>query len=144
MKRPSGPRWHVPAPLCAVSAAAVVLASCLPRGAAPAAAAKANARCTECHLDFLDEGLTVAHQGAGVTCVRCHGHSQPHIDDEVRETKPDATFRGQAMAVFCLTCHEPAGHAAIAAHAANLRGEPAKRKACTQCHGEHKLLPIES
>ena len=133
----------------AAGAMAVLLVSCRPRAGRPRAAAKptdaakANRRCTECHLDFEDETLTVTHQEAGVACVRCHGHSQPHIDDEVRATKADATFRGEAMAVFCLTCHDPTRHRKRPAHVASARIEPAKRKSCTQCHGEHKLLAVE-
>ena len=128
-------------------AVAAVLASCVPRPSAGAVGVarvrKANKRCTECHLDFIDEALTLTHQEAGVACVRCHGDSQAHREDEVRATKADVTFRGSAMQVCCLTCHDPARHGALAAHATDAARQPSKRRACTQCHGEHKLLPVQ-
>jgi hypothetical protein len=148
--RPAGAGAALCAGGCAL-AGLVALAACrgpsVGSGVAPAgqgalSAAKANERCYECHLDFRGEALTVVHQKHAVSCVRCHGHSQPHIDDEVRTTKPDAIFRGKAMAVFCLTCHEPARHRRQPAHAASAAREPAKRRSCTACHGEHKLLPL--
>ncbi|MFP4056059.1 MAG: cytochrome c3 family protein [Candidatus Brocadiia bacterium] len=134
----------------ALVAAALVLAACRPAGEAQpppearaARAAKANYRCYECHIDFKGEELTTVHQRAGVTCVRCHGHSQPHIDDEVRATPADAVFRGKAMRVFCLTCHEPSDHGEVPAHAAEaMEAEPSKRRSCTECHGDHELIQL--
>jgi hypothetical protein len=144
MKLSSGGGWPLALLLGTVCVPGVLLTACGPRpvSSGATAAAKANARCTECHLDFLEEGLTLTHQRAGVPCVRCHGHSQPHIDDEVRKTKADVTFRGPAMKVFCLTCHDPRDHHSQADHAANATLPPARRKACTQCHGEHELLRL--
>ena len=109
----------------------------------PADAARVNKLCLECHIDFEDEELTLAHQRAGVSCARCHGPSRAHMEDEVRATKPDAIFRGAAMEIFCLTCHGPALYRARPEHAANVVLEPKRRKSCTQCHGEHKLLEIQ-
>lgn len=106
-------------------------------------AAKANRRCLECHIDFEEEPIVVRHQTAGVTCMRCHGHSQAHIEDEVRATKADVTFRGKAMTLFCQTCHEPDKHRRGRTHAAELAKPVGKRRSCTACHGEHKLLEIE-
>ena len=106
-------------------------------------AAKANRRCLECHVDFEEEPLVVRHQAGGVTCMRCHGHSQPHIEDEIRATKADVAFRGKAMALFCQTCHEPGKHRRTPSHAAELAKPADKRRSCTACHGEHKLLEIE-
>jgi len=106
-------------------------------------AAQANRRCLECHVDFEAEPIVVRHQTGGVTCMRCHGHSQPHIADEVRATKADVTFRGQAMVLFCQTCHEPDKHRRAPSHAAELAKPADKRRSCTACHGEHKLLEIQ-
>ena len=132
--------------VCTLAAAAFV-ASCRRPSAggahatqAPGRATKANARCYECHVDFEGEDLASVHEKAGVACVRCHGHSQPHIDDEVRATKADATFRGKAMKVFCLTCHRPAAYRGRPAHAANEALAPDKQRSCTRCHGEHELV----
>ncbi|MGB2824048.1 MAG: cytochrome c3 family protein, partial [Phycisphaerae bacterium] len=110
---------------------------------APRIAAKANATCMECHIDFDTEEIVVVHGTHGVTCVRCHGPSRAHMEDEVRKTKADVTFRGQAMRLFCLTCHKPEKHRRVRNHAAELARPPHERRACTACHGEHKLLEIE-
>ncbi len=107
-----------------------------------ALAAKANMRCFECHIDFEEEALVVQHQKAGVTCMRCHGHSQAHIEDEVRKTKADVTFRGKAMVLFCQTCHEPDACRRVQAHAEELALPPEKQRLCTACHGEHELLEM--
>ena len=112
-----------------------------------AAALKANQRCYECHIDFQEEELSTTHQNKGVACVRCHGHSQPHIDDEVRATPPDAIFRARTMKVFCLTCHEPREHIKVKSHAleaarAAKTGKP--ERTCTACHGEHELVDTEA
>jgi len=109
----------------------------------PLPPAKANRRCLECHIDFEEELIVVAHQKAGVTCMRCHGYSQAHMEDEVRATKADAAFRGKAMTVFCQTCHEPARHRRVREHAAELAKPLEKRRTCTACHGEHKLLEMQ-
>jgi len=111
-----------------------------------AAAKKVNKVCYECHMDFEDEELSSEHEEHGVTCVRCHGRSQPHMDDEVRKTPPDAIFRGASMKVLCLTCHDPAKHArekmhASEAAAAKKTGRP--ERTCTTCHGEHELVDTE-
>jgi len=106
-------------------------------------AVKANEICYECHIDFKGEELVATHENAAVACVRCHGRSQAHMEDEVRATPPDAIFRGKAVRIFCLTCHDPARHRKVPAHAAEAaKAEPAKRRSCTGCHGEHKLEPL--
>ncbi len=109
---------------------------------APRIAARANAVCMECHIDFETEEIVVVHGIHGVTCVRCHGPSRAHMEDEVRKTKADVTFRGQAMGLFCLTCHEPGRHRRVKEHAGELARPLAKRRACTACHGAHQLLEI--
>jgi len=107
-----------------------------------AVASKANKTCFECHMDFKDEGMTVEHQAAGVSCVRCHGKSMPHMEDEARMTPPEVIFKGQAMRTFCLTCHDRAAHAkATPLHAAEMAKND-KRKTCTACHFDHKLVSM--
>jgi len=130
--------WTLGAVLAAASLHAV---SCGPRWKlvhfpkAGKAAVETNKICLQCHIDFEDEILVTVHRKRGVTCVRCHGPSQPHMDDEVRATLADATFKGKTQRVFCLTCHWSAGEVKIRAHAA----EAARRRACTTCHGEHRI-----
>lgn len=114
--------------------AAIVAASCGLGRRASASAALASNVCYECHIDFRAEELVVDHEKHGVTCVRCHGPSQAHMEDEVRRTPPDATFRGKAIAVFCLTCH-----ARTRRHAEEVAKADVPRT-CTQCHGAHRII----
>jgi hypothetical protein len=141
-------------PAAAALVAAAVFASCVSisgrrRGeASPAeqqAAAKANAICFDCHIDFKGEELAAVHVKGGISCARCHGASKPHMDDEVRRTPADVTFRGKAMPVFCHTCHDPEKHMAIEPHqlAATTTADTGKPKSCTECHGDHKLVELE-
>jgi hypothetical protein len=94
------------AAVAGVVAAVAGAASC--RLGRSASEAMASNVCYECHIDFRAEELVVVHETHGVTCVRCHGPSRPHMEDEERKTPADATFRAKAMGVFCLTCHKEA------------------------------------
>lgn len=108
------------------------------------AVAKSNTVCYECHIDFKGEELTAVHEKAEVFCVRCHGRSQAHMEDEVRATPADVTFRKKAMKVFCLTCHEPARYRQEASHAAEeAKSRDATRRSCMDCHGEHELVRLD-
>ena len=104
------------------------------------AAAKENNTCFECHVDFKEEELTTKHAKNGVSCVRCHGVSMPHMEDETRGTAPGAVFRGKSMKVFCLTCHSPAKWARESQHRKEMAKE--KPRTCLQCHFDHKLVPL--
>jgi len=109
-----------------------------------AAALKINKLCFDCHIDFKDEDLSQDHQEQGVSCARCHGMSKPHMDDEVRKTPPDVVFRKGAMTVFCLTCHKPGEYREVPMHKAQESKPPQlKRRTCTGCHGDHKLVSLE-
>jgi len=72
--------------------------------------------------------------------VRCHGPSQPHMEDEVRRTPADATFRGKAMEVFCQSCHPPEEYGRVGAHIENETVPAPRRKMCTGCHGYHVVV----
>jgi len=143
MRAPSGTAVAL-SMLAAILAVAGLLASCRwpAGGAGPSrpGTGTLNKRCFECHIDFEGEELTLLHQKAGVGCVRCHGESQAHMADEVRATPADATFRGKSTRIFCLTCHDPVAHLKYPAHTP----EAAKRRSCTDCHGDHKLLPANA
>jgi len=138
-------------PAAAALVAAALFASCVggPRRGAPSAqqkvAAKANEVCFDCHIDFKGEELVAKHVKGGVTCARCHGASKPHMDDEVRKTPADVTFRGKTMRVFCHTCHSPEKHMTLEPHqlAAAAEARTGKPKSCTECHGDHKIVELE-
>ena len=122
---------------------AAVALCCQSSGGGAGANAKAealNRRCLECHTDFEKEELSKTHRKKGIGCVRCHGASQAHADDETGATKPDATFRTSTIRVFCLTCHSPAEHRKESQHRAeDAKPNPADRRTCTGCHGEHVI-----
>jgi hypothetical protein len=129
---------------------ALGLASCWPakedRKRREAAAQDLNNLCLQCHADFEEEELATKHQEHGVTCVRCHGPSKAHMDDEVRATPPDAIFRGPAMRVFCFTCHDAVKHAKEKKHteeAEKAKKDGRPERTCTACHGEHKLVDVQ-
>ncbi len=132
--------------LCVLFAASAVPVACrLMVGGAAVGAAAANKVCCECHIDFEGEELVRVHEKHQVACVRCHGHSQAHMEDEVRKTPADFTARGKGMEVFCLTCHDPIKHHRIGPHKEEAaKTDPARRRTCTQCHGEHKLVEVEA
>ena len=129
---------------------AALLASCrlpLVSSGRQARAAAESRACFDCHIDFKIEKFSQIHECEGVSCVRCHGTSKAHKDDEVRKTLPDAVFRGKTMKVFCLTCHRAAEHRKVDAHAAaeakaRETGQP--EPVCTTCHGEHKLMRLDA
>ena len=125
----------------AVAAVMLVAASCQPGGLSVGPSAETS--CYECHIDFKEEALAAVHERHRVTCVRCHGRSLAHMEDEVRKTPADVTFKGKAMEVFCLTCHGRKRHYRVVAHEAEAKKD--KRRTCTQCHGSHRLVrvPIE-
>ena len=60
---------------------------------------KSNSACMVCHIDFVDEELTVQHQKADVMCAACHGPCLEHMDDEMAATRPDLLF-GRADAAL--------------------------------------------
>ena len=114
-------------------------------GGVKTSAVAANKVCCECHIDFEGEELVRVHEKHQVACVRCHGRSQAHMEDEVRKTPADFTARGKGMEVFCLTCHDPVKHHRIGPHKQEAaKTDPARRRSCTQCHGEHKLVEVEA
>jgi hypothetical protein len=100
-----------------------------------------NSRCHVCHINFSQEQLAVRHAAAGVGCVKCHGPSDAHIDDESwtsggKGTPPDTMYPGGKINRFCLTCHELNDHDPD--RKCTFPGLNGK-KVCTDCHGKHRL-----
>jgi hypothetical protein len=107
---------------------------------AEAQASAVNRQCFVCHVDYTEEPLTLTHQEQGVSCATCHGESKLHIDDEDRKTAPDRMIAHHKVAKFCRTCHTDI--AAACPHAQPPADDEPER-ACTECHGKHKLEPDE-
>jgi len=100
-----------------------------------AQAAAKNEECYVCHIDYAKEEMTLTHQKQGVSCATCHGESKLHIDDEDRVTAPEHLVAHHRVAKFCRGCHVEIGEKCP-------NREKPKRgpdKACTECHGKHKL-----
>jgi len=102
----------------------------------------ANAACYVCHIPFVKEELSKVHLKAKVTCIKCHGLSAGHANDEdVGATKPDISYTRQQVDRMCRECHETHDAPATAVIACWLRrGLSLQRPAvCTDCHGTHKI-----
>jgi hypothetical protein len=101
----------------------------------------ANAACYVCHMTFITEELSRVHLKEKVDCIKCHGLSAKHANDEnVGATKPDKTFKHDQIDKMCAECHDEHDAPARAVVARFLeRKLTAKTTACTDCHGTHKI-----
>jgi hypothetical protein len=78
-----------------------------------------------------------------VGCVKCHGPSYAHRDDENNATPPDVMYWPQRIDPACLECHEthdaPAKQV-IAMWQKRCHGKTNPQQlVCTDCHGQHRL-----
>jgi hypothetical protein len=101
----------------------------------------ANAACYVCHIPFVKEELSKEHVEEGITCVKCHGLSAGHANDEdVGATPPDITFKRGEVNEACSECHEEHDVPAKKVVARWIeRKPPHKAPVCTDCHGTHKI-----
>jgi len=98
----------------------------------------ANAACYVCHMTFVKEELSKTHLQAEITCIRCHGLSAAHANDEdIGATPPDIAFARDHVDAMCLECHER--HDISSEMAARWQ----RRDVCTDCHGAHRITKIE-
>jgi predicted CXXCH cytochrome family protein len=98
----------------------------------------ANAACYVCHITFVKEELSKTHLKAKITCVRCHGVSAGHANDEdIGATPPDVTFGRGRVDAMCLKCHKRHDISGLKAAAAKLP------PVCTDCHDTHRIKKAE-
>jgi len=98
----------------------------------------ANAACYVCHMTFVKEELSKTHLKAKITCVRCHGVSAGHANDEdIGATKPDVTFERDRVDAMCLKCHERRRQCQTKDAA------PKAAPVCTDCHDTHRIKKAE-
>jgi hypothetical protein len=102
----------------------------------------ANAACYVCHMLFVKEELSKVHLKDKVPCIKCHGLSAAHANDEdVGATPPDVAFKRAQIDPMCLECHKthdvPARE--VVACFLKRRLSPKSVPACTDCHGSHKI-----
>ncbi|MBN2476598.1 MAG: cytochrome c3 family protein [Pirellulales bacterium] len=111
--------------------------------AVPSGPVADNLACHCCHMNYEEEPFAVAHAKTNVGCVKCHGQSYAHRDDEDNITPPEVMFPPDKIEANCQTCHDT--HDAPAAKVIALWKERCPEKAnpedllCTDCHGEHRL-----
>ncbi len=135
-----------PAPLQVDKAAPLLLDE--PPAKAPAAADPKkpmadNSACFVCHGNFQEESMVTVHAKENVGCMKCHGASRAHRNDEDNVTAPDKMYAPARIDKACRQCHEE--------HDASVRKVIAmfqarfppntdpKKVVCTDCHGEHRL-----
>ena len=93
-----------------------------------------NAACYVCHMTFVGEKISKIHFSKGVTCIKCHGVSAGHANDEdIGATKPDITYTRDQVDRACMKCHKK--HKNPASRLARFDSPPV----CTDCHGKHRI-----
>ena len=102
----------------------------------------ANAACYVCHIPFVKEELSRDHLREKITCVKCHGLSADHANDEdIGATSPDVKFGRKEIAGLCRECHPkhdvPAREVVARFHQRRL--SPQRSVVCTDCHGHHRI-----
>jgi hypothetical protein len=101
-----------------------------------------NGACYVCHMTFVKEDLAKTHLANKIGCVKCHGVSAKHANDEdIGATKPDITFRRADVDASCQKCHEGHNVPARRVVARLIERNLSSRGAviCTDCHGTHKI-----
>ncbi len=102
-----------------------------------------NFACYVCHGNYEGEELAEIHAKEGYGCVKCHGESLAHRDDEDHLTPPDVMFPAEKIDPGCAECHDT--HDAPARKVVECWQQrcPQKTKpeqlVCTDCHGKHRL-----
>jgi hypothetical protein len=122
---------------------------------APAGSGADNSRCQVCHLNFMQEAITVVHARTNIGCATCHGPSDAHIADESwasggNGTPPDIIYRKSLSRFACLGCHnwvklvesdqKKTDLKDKPDHLAVLDGTNREKRFCTDCHGQHRMV----
>jgi len=101
-----------------------------------------NSACYVCHMTFVREEISKVHLAEQIGCIKCHGLSAAHANDEnVGATPPDITFKRRQVDRSCGECHEnhdvPAGE--VVARFLQRKLPPDVVPVCTNCHGTHRI-----
>ncbi len=100
-----------------------------------------NGACYVCHMTFVREELAKTHLAKKVTCVKCHGLSAKHANDEdIGATKPDRPYTREQVSAMCRQCHKrhDVPPELVAARCIE-RGLTETPVVCTDCHGTHRI-----
>ncbi len=102
-----------------------------------------NGACYCCHRNYEEELMVQQHAKANVGCVKCHGESVAHRNDEDNITPPDMIYAADQIEKNCEKCHDSHDAPAKKVIAAWQEKCPAKTHVedllCTDCHGDHRL-----
>lgn len=101
-----------------------------------------NAACYVCHMTFVKEQLAKSHLAEKIACIKCHGLSAKHANDEnIGATKPDITFARHQVDKNCAECHDSHDVPAtkVLARFVERKLSAATTAICTDCHGTHKI-----
>jgi len=102
-----------------------------------------NSPCLCCHTNYETELLAVTHAHGNVGCIKCHGLSYAHRDDEDNAIPPDVMYWPERIEKACEECHDE--HDAPARQVIARWQERCPKKTdpntlvCTDCHGQHRL-----
>jgi len=101
-----------------------------------------NAACYVCHMTFVHEEMSVVHKAEQVTCIKCHGLSAAHANDEhIGATPPEVSYPREKIDAACAECHEdhdvPASK--VLARFFERKLPPDAAPVCTDCHGRHRI-----
>jgi hypothetical protein len=101
-----------------------------------------NAACYVCHMTFVREPLAKVHLAAKITCVKCHGLSDKHANDEnIGATKPDRIYKRAQIDSACGECHAKHDVDArkVIARFSERKLPATMAPVCTDCHGAHRI-----
>jgi hypothetical protein len=101
-----------------------------------------NESCYVCHGDYREEPMAQSHAKENIGCIKCHGESHAHRDDEDNITPPDIMFAHEQIDPACAKCHEDHNAPARKVIARWQQRCPQKsdprQVVCTDCHGQHR------
>jgi hypothetical protein len=102
-----------------------------------------NQACFVCHENYKTEELVGWHAQEKVGCIKCHGPSLAHRNDEDNVTPPDIMFPPEKIEAACIECHDTHDAPAKDVIARWQQRCPQKTDPaallCTDCHGHHRL-----
>jgi hypothetical protein len=97
-----------------------------------------NSACYVCHTNYDGEELVHQHAIANVGCVKCHGESIAHRNDENNITPPDVMYPAAAIDSACVK-HDAPARKVLARFAQRCPGKQNLSEViCTDCHGDHR------
>jgi hypothetical protein len=105
-----------------------------------------NSRCQVCHLNFMQEALTVSHAKTNIGCATCHGVCDAHIADESwasggNGTPPEIMYPRSKIYAACIACHKPEQvFVKIEKHQPFWWTIAYQERVCTECHGQHRMV----